>query len=85
MNEDDPKSQLAQVEHGALALTSLADNRILSEMVGASLVLARDFASRCFMFAFPSPRSMASPAQLAFPNPQFGNEGKNTLTTILNS
>ena len=44
MSEDDPNNQLAQVEHGALALTSLADSRILSEMVGASLVLARDSA-----------------------------------------
>lgn len=43
MNEDDPNNQLVRVEHG-LALTSLADNRILSEMVGASLVLARESA-----------------------------------------
>ena len=44
MSTDDPNNQLAQVEHGALALTNLADNRILSEMVGASLALANESA-----------------------------------------
>ena len=45
MSEDDPNNdaELVRVEHG-LALTSLADNRIVSEMVGDSLVLARDSA-----------------------------------------
>jgi uncharacterized protein len=45
MSEDDPNNgaELVPVEHG-LALTSLADNRIVSEMVGVSLVLARDSA-----------------------------------------
>jgi len=43
MSENDPNNhaELVPVEHG-LALTSLADNRIVSEMVGDSLVLARD-------------------------------------------
>ena len=45
MSEDDPNNhaELVPVEHG-LALTSLADNRIVSEMVADSLVLARDSA-----------------------------------------
>ena len=45
MNEDDPNkgTELVPVEHG-LALTSLDDNRIVSEMVADSLVLARDSA-----------------------------------------
>ena len=45
MSEDDPNNgrELVRVEHG-LALTSVADNRIVSEMVGVSLVLARDSA-----------------------------------------
>ena len=45
MSEDDPNNgaELVPVEHG-LALTSLADNRIVSETVGVSLVLARDSA-----------------------------------------
>lgn len=44
MSEDDRNNQLVRVEQGALALTNVSDNRILSEMVGASLVLARDAA-----------------------------------------
>lgn len=44
MSEDDPESQLVPAGHEALALTSLADNRILAEMVGASLTLAKDSA-----------------------------------------
>lgn len=46
MNEDEPNkhAELVHVEPGTLALTSLAENRILTEMVGASLVLARDSA-----------------------------------------
>ena len=45
MSEDDPNNhaELVPVGHG-VALTSLADNRIVSEMVGVSLVLARDSA-----------------------------------------
>ena len=45
MSEDDPNNgaELVPVEHG-LALTSLADNRIVSQMVADSLVLARDSA-----------------------------------------
>lgn len=41
MSEDDPNNQVVPVADGALALTNLADNKILSEMVGASLVLAK--------------------------------------------
>ena len=46
MSEDHPNNgaELVPVEHG-LALTSLADNKIVSEMVADSLVLARDSAS----------------------------------------
>ena len=45
MSEDDPNNhaELVPVEHG-LALISLVDNRIVSEMVADSLVLARDSA-----------------------------------------
>ena len=45
MSVDDPNNnrELMRVERG-LALTSIADNRIVSEMVGVSLVLARDSA-----------------------------------------
>ena len=45
MSDDDPNNhaELVPVEHG-LALTSLAENRIVSEMVADSLVLARDSA-----------------------------------------
>jgi TPR repeat protein len=44
MSEDD-HTELVRVEHGALALTSFADNRIPSEMASVSLVLARDSAA----------------------------------------
>lgn len=46
MSADDHNShaELVRVGHGGLALTSIADNRILSQMVGASLALAKDSA-----------------------------------------
>jgi TPR repeat protein len=44
MSENDPNNHLVRVEHGVLALANLSDNKILSEMVGASLVLARGSA-----------------------------------------
>lgn len=41
LNVDTADNQLVPVEDGALALAGLTDNRILSEMVDASLVLAK--------------------------------------------